>query len=95
MPHMDFLGWIVVGFLAGAFSGAVVEKGPHGCLANTVVGVLGGLLGGWFATEQLHMSSTSGFLGALLVAFLGAVVIRLILDAFEGGSGKGRRGPHN
>jgi len=95
MPHMDFLGWIVVGFLAGAFSGAVVEKGPHGCLANTVVGVLGGLLGGWFATEQLHMSSTSGFLGALLVAFLGAVVIRLILDAFEGGSGKGRRGPHH
>jgi len=95
MPHMDFLGWIVVGFLAGAFSGAVVEKGPHGCLANTVVGVLGGLLGGWFATEQLHMSSTSGFLGALLVAFLGAVVIRLILDAFEGGSGKGQRGPHH
>jgi uncharacterized membrane protein YeaQ/YmgE (transglycosylase-associated protein family) len=95
MPHMDFLGWIVVGFLAGAFSGAVVEKGPHGCLANTVVGVLGGLLGGWFATEQLHMGSTSGFLGALLVAFLGAVVIRLILDAFEGGSGKGRRGDHH
>ena len=95
MPHMDFLGWIVVGFLAGAFSGAVVEKGPHGCLANTVVGVLGGLLGGWFATEQLHMGSTSGFLGALLVAFLGAVVIRLILDAFEGGSGNSRRGDHH
>ena len=95
MPHMDFLGWIVVGFLAGAISGAVVEKGPHGCLANTVVGVLGGLLGGWFATEQLHMGSTSGFLGALLVAFLGAVVIRLILDAFEGGNGKGRRGDHH
>jgi uncharacterized membrane protein YeaQ/YmgE (transglycosylase-associated protein family) len=94
MPHMDFVGWIVVGFLAGAFSGAVVEKGPHGCLANTAVGVLGGLLGGWFATEQLHTGSTSGFLGALLVAFLGAVVIRLILDAFEGGSGKGRRDHH-
>jgi uncharacterized membrane protein YeaQ/YmgE (transglycosylase-associated protein family) len=84
MPHMDFIGWIVVGFLAGALSGAVVERGPHGCLANTVVGVLGGLLGGWFATEQLHMNSTSGFFGALVVAFLGAVVIRLILDALEG-----------
>ena len=45
MPHMDIIGWIVVGFLAGAFSGAVVEKGPHGCLANTLVGILGGLLG--------------------------------------------------
>ena len=91
MPHMDFVGWIVVGLLAGAFSGAVVEKGPHGCLANTVVGILGGLLGGWFATEELHMDSTRGFLGALLVAFLGAVVIRLILDALEAGDRRDRR----
>ena len=83
MPHMDFVGWIVVGFLAGALSGAVVERGPRGCLANTVVGILGGLLGGWFATEEMHMDSTRGFLGALLVAFLGAVVIRLLLDALD------------
>jgi uncharacterized membrane protein YeaQ/YmgE (transglycosylase-associated protein family) len=92
MPHMDFVGWIVVGFLAGALSGAVVERGPHGCLANTVVGVLGGLLGGWFATEEMHMDSTRGFLGALVVAFLGAVVIRLILDALDGNNHRGRRG---
>lgn len=84
MPHMEPLGWIVVGFLAGALSGAVVERGPHGCLANTVVGILGGLLGGWFATEELHMDSSRGFLGALLVAFLGSVAIRLILHALEG-----------
>jgi uncharacterized membrane protein YeaQ/YmgE (transglycosylase-associated protein family) len=94
MPHMDFVGWIVVGFLAGALSGAVVDRGPSGCLANTVVGVLGGLLGGWFATEEMHMSSTSGFLGALLVAFLGAVVIRLILNAIEGKDGRSRHGSH-
>jgi uncharacterized membrane protein YeaQ/YmgE (transglycosylase-associated protein family) len=91
MPHMDFVGWIVVGLFAGALSGAVVEKGPNGCLANTVVGILGGLMGGWFATEQLHMDSTRGFLGALLVAFLGAVVIRLILDALDGGDRRNRR----
>jgi uncharacterized membrane protein YeaQ/YmgE (transglycosylase-associated protein family) len=81
---MDIVGWIVVGFLAGALSGVVVDRGPKGCLANTAVGILGGLLGGWFATEELHMDSTRGFLGALLVAFLGAIVIRLILNALEG-----------
>ncbi len=91
MPQMDFVGWIVVGFLAGALSGAVVERGPHGCLANTLVGILGGLLGGWFATAQLNQDTTHGFLGALLVAFLGAVVIRLILDALEGGDRRDRR----
>jgi fructose-specific phosphotransferase system IIC component len=57
-----------------------------------VVGVLGGIIGGWFATEELHMSSTSGFLGALLVAFLGSVAIRLLLDAMEGDRRKGKGG---
>lgn len=92
MPHMDIVGCIVVGFLAGALSGAVVERGPKGCLANTVVGVLGGLLGGWFATEEMHMDSSHGFLGALLVSFLGAVVIRLILDALGSHDRRGGRG---
>jgi uncharacterized membrane protein YeaQ/YmgE (transglycosylase-associated protein family) len=86
VPNMDVLGWIVVGFIAGGLSGAVVERGPKGCLANTVIGILGGLFGGWFATEQLHSGPTSGFIGALVVAFLGAVIIRLILDAIDGDS---------
>ncbi|MGZ6265369.1 MAG: GlsB/YeaQ/YmgE family stress response membrane protein [Candidatus Limnocylindrales bacterium] len=91
MPNMDWLGWIVVGFLAGALSSATVKRGgPEGCVGNTVVGILGGLLGGWFATEELHWGSTSGFLGALVVAFLGAVALRLILNALEGDS-RGRR----
>ena len=88
---MDLIGWIVVGFIAGALSGAVVDRGPSGCLANTLVGILGGLLGGWFATEELHMDSTRGFLGALLVAFLGAVAIRLILNALNSSDKRGRR----
>lgn len=58
----------------------------RGCLADITVGVLGGLLGGWFATEEMHLSSPSGFVGALIVAFLGATVIRLILNAMEGSS---------
>jgi uncharacterized membrane protein YeaQ/YmgE (transglycosylase-associated protein family) len=88
---MDLIGWIVVGFIAGALSGAVVDRGPSGCLANTLVGILGGLLGGWFATEELHMDSTRGFLGALLVAFLGSVAIRLILNALNSSDKRGRR----
>jgi uncharacterized membrane protein YeaQ/YmgE (transglycosylase-associated protein family) len=86
---MDIIGWIVVGFFAGALSSAVVRhSGPNGCMGNTVIGVLGGILGGWFATEAMHMSSTSGFLGALVVAFLGSVVIRLLIDSTSGGRDK-------
>ena len=91
MPHMGIIGWIVVGFFAGALSGAVVERGPKGCLSNTVIGVLGGIFGGWFATTQLNWGETNGFIGALVVAFLGAVVIRLILDAIDDNKDHGRR----
>ena len=92
MPHLDIVGWIIVGFLAGWISGAVVERGgPTGCLPNIAVGILGGIGGGWFATEELGMSEPSGFLGALVVASLGAIVVRLVLDALEGGGRRSRR----
>jgi uncharacterized membrane protein YeaQ/YmgE (transglycosylase-associated protein family) len=92
MPELDIIGWIIVGFLAGWISGAVVDRGgPTGCLPNIAVGILGGILGGWFATEEMHMSPTSGFLGALVVASLGAIVIRLILDALDSGQRSKRR----
>lgn len=91
MPDMGVGGWIVVGFLAGALSGAVVDRGgPHGCLANILVGILGGLLGGFIATRYFNSGSTNGFFGALVVAFLGATVIRLILNALEGTEGRNR-----
>ena len=91
MPHLGIIGWIVVGFLAGALSGAVIERGPKGCLADTVIGILGGIFGGWFATTQLNAGEQSGFIGALVVAFLGAVVIRLVLDAIDSDGRRRRR----
>jgi uncharacterized membrane protein YeaQ/YmgE (transglycosylase-associated protein family) len=93
VPHLDPVGWIIVGFLAGWLSGAVVDRGgPTGCLPNIAVGIIVGLFGGWFATEELHMSGPTTWLGALVVASLGAVAVRLVLEAMEGGDGRGRRG---
>ncbi len=44
---MDVVGWIIVGFIAGALSAAVVPgRAARGCLSTTLVGVLGGILGG-------------------------------------------------
>ena len=45
---MGLLGWIVVGFVAGALARPVTGGGwRFGCVGTIVVGVLGGLLGGW------------------------------------------------
>jgi uncharacterized membrane protein YeaQ/YmgE (transglycosylase-associated protein family) len=82
MPDMGIIGWIVVGLIAGALSGMVVrDRTPSGCLANLVIGVVGGIAGGFIAQELLGMDQTVGFLGALAVAFLGAVGVRFVLRA--------------
>ncbi len=81
MLDMDLLGWIVVGLVAGALSGLLVPgHAARGCLANILVGVLGGIVGGWLG-RQLAFGDPSGFLGAVIVALVGAVIVRLVLEA--------------
>jgi uncharacterized membrane protein YeaQ/YmgE (transglycosylase-associated protein family) len=76
---MDLLGWLLVGLVAGWLSAMVVPgRSARGCLANTVVGILGGVIGGYLARE-LHIGDPRGFIGAVVVAFIGAVLIRLII----------------
>jgi uncharacterized membrane protein YeaQ/YmgE (transglycosylase-associated protein family) len=80
MLALDVISWIIVGFLAGALSGIVVaNRTPGGCLANTLIGILGGLLGGYLAREILNMDQVYGWLSAIAVAFVGAVIVRWLL----------------
>jgi uncharacterized membrane protein YeaQ/YmgE (transglycosylase-associated protein family) len=73
------LGWIVIGLLAGFLSGLVVPGNQaRGCLANLLVGVLGAIVGGYLARE-LNFGDPSGFLGSVVLAFVGAVVVRVVI----------------
>jgi uncharacterized membrane protein YeaQ/YmgE (transglycosylase-associated protein family) len=83
MLEMGPIGWIVVGFLAGAISGRLVGgRTARGCLPNIVVGILGGLLGGWLAS-QMGFSDVQGFIAAVIVATFGSLVVRVLLDAMS------------
>jgi uncharacterized membrane protein YeaQ/YmgE (transglycosylase-associated protein family) len=85
MPGGDVLGWIILGFLAGAISGWFVgTKSVQGCLPTIVVGIIGGVVGGWLS-QQLGFGSVEGFIGALVFAVIGSIVVRLVLRAIEGG----------
>ena len=80
MPELGPIGWIVVGFFAGALSGMVLGgRTARGCLPNILIGILGGIVGGYLATKVLNLGPTSEWIGALAVAFVGAVIIRWLL----------------
>ncbi len=86
---MNLVGWLVVGFVAGALARPVTGGGWRlGCIGATLVGVLGGLLGG-----MLFNLAGSGGIGkfglrSMFVAFVGAVVLLAVVGLFTR-----RRGP--
>ncbi|MEW6225567.1 MAG: GlsB/YeaQ/YmgE family stress response membrane protein [Chloroflexota bacterium] len=81
---MSVIGWLVIGFLAGSISGWFVGvRSAQGCLPTIVVGIIGGFVGGWLS-EQMGLGQVQGFIGALVFATLGAIVIRIVLRAIEG-----------
>jgi uncharacterized membrane protein YeaQ/YmgE (transglycosylase-associated protein family) len=84
MPD-GLIGWIILGFLAGAISGWFVgTRSVQGCLPTIVVGVLGGAIGGWLSRE-LGFGQIESFIGALVFAIIGSIVVRLVLRSIEGG----------
>lgn len=81
MPELGIIGWIIVGFLAGALSGMVVgDRSPGGCLPNILIGILGGIVGGFLARELFGVEQVFGWIGAFVVAFVGAVIVRYLLE---------------
>ncbi len=85
---MGPLGWIVVGFVAGALARPVTGGGWRlGCVGTTLVGILGGLIGGFLFNAAGDKGIGEFGLRSMFVAFVGAVVLLLIV-----GLAGGRRG---
>jgi uncharacterized membrane protein YeaQ/YmgE (transglycosylase-associated protein family) len=77
---LDPIGWIIIGFLAGAVAGWFVpDRARVGCLGTTLLGIAGGIIGGWFWTQVLHQDRAGGFLGALLIAVIGSAFVLLLI----------------
>ncbi|HSA99015.1 MAG TPA: GlsB/YeaQ/YmgE family stress response membrane protein [Anaerolineales bacterium] len=82
------ISWIVVGLIAGWLAGKVMREGGYGLVGDIVVGVLGGLLGGYLATKLFHIKQavTGINVESILVALAGAVVLLVGLRLLGGGS---------
>lgn len=81
---MTWLGWIIIGGLAGWIGGAIMKE-DGGLLKNIVVGVIGAVVGGW-VFEQLGADGfgDAGWIWSLLVAVVGAVILIWVLRLLTG-----------
>jgi uncharacterized membrane protein YeaQ/YmgE (transglycosylase-associated protein family) len=71
---MGFLVWIVVGLIAGWLAGQVMKGGGYGVLVDIILGILGGVVGGW-VFGLLGIWPGGRMIGAIIVAFVGAVIL--------------------
>lgn len=85
---MGILSWILVGLIAGWLADMVMKGRGSGILFSLILGVVGALLGGFLAGTLFGVADPlSGFnITTLLIAFLGAIVLILIVRALPGRS---------
>jgi uncharacterized membrane protein YeaQ/YmgE (transglycosylase-associated protein family) len=77
---MGYLAWIVVGAVAG-FLASEVMGSREGLIMMIVLGIVGGLLGGFVATSVLKVGSVDGFnTESILIAAIGAVVVLFLAN---------------
>jgi len=89
---MNIFGWIVVGLVAGGLASWVTREERRGCIYTLVIGVLGALIGGAIAQSAGQDGIGDFSWRSLLIAFLGACLLLLVLQAIGGRRGTaGRR----
>lgn len=82
---MGFLGWIVLGLLAGWIAGVVTGRRGQGCITTLVIGVLGALVGGMLANAAGYNGTISDLsLRSIVIAALGAALLLLLFNAISG-----------
>lgn len=81
---MSFLIYLIVGGIAGWLASMVMKTdGQQGIILNVVVGIIGGFLGGWLL--PLVGFNLGGWIGFLITALIGAIVLLAIINLFRRG----------
>ena len=76
------IAWLVVGVVAGWLAGLLMRGSGYGMLGDMIIGLIGSFLGGFLVS--LFVEGTAGFLGSILVAFIGACVLIFLVRAVSG-----------
>jgi len=77
------IAWLVVGLIAGWLAGVMMKGAGYGLAGDVIIGLIGAVIGGFLF--GMFVPGTTGFIGSIFVAFLGACLLIFILRAFSSG----------
>ncbi|MDY3005503.1 GlsB/YeaQ/YmgE family stress response membrane protein [Anaerococcus sp. AGMB00486] len=77
------IGSLIIGALCGWIASMIMKTDAQmGALANIIVGLIGGVIGGWIFS-LLNIAST-GLIGDIIAGVIGSVVLIFIYNAITG-----------
>ncbi|MFF9408475.1 GlsB/YeaQ/YmgE family stress response membrane protein [Streptomyces anandii] len=85
---MGIIAWILIGLLAGAIAKLLLPgKDPGGIIVTMLIGIVGGLLGGWLGKVIFGVDSIDGFfdLSTWIAAIVGSLILLVLYRAVTGG----------
>ncbi len=77
---VGWIGYIIIGAIAGWLAGKIVKGGGSGILMNIVIGVVGALIGGFLLSFFLDTAG-GGWWFTLFTAVIGSVILLSIVGA--------------
>lgn len=84
---MGFLGFLLLGLIAGAIAKAIIPGDqPGGWFATLILGVIGAMVGGWLGGVIFKVDVMQDFwsLSAWIMAIVGSIIVLLIYGALTG-----------
>jgi len=81
------VAWLVVGLIAGWLAGQVMRGTGFGLVGDIVIGLIGAFIGGFVfgSLQTSYAVGTAGFWGSVLVAFVGALLLLVVVRLMSAG----------
>ena len=83
LTSVGWIGYIIIGAIAGWIAGKIVKGSGSGILMNIVIGVIGALIGGFLLSFFVNTGG-GGWWFTLFTAILGSVVLLWIVGMVQG-----------
>lgn len=83
---LDIIGWLVIGLIVGLLARFLVPgRDPMGCLATSILGIVGAFLGGFVSRLIFPPAPNSQYVRpGFFVSLIGAIIVLLIYRAVRG-----------